>query len=285
MRSRWFINVLLFLSIALLMLVARHEPGIDKTPETQAVTTLQKDQVDRIHIMRPVRDDLLLQRQDNGEWTVQRTPPLPADSLRVASLLKLVEQEPVRSYRVDELDLAKLQLDPPAATLLMNDVRLEFGGLEPLQELRYLRVGERVHLIPDMYQHLIDARFTLFVRRRLFSDGSRIVALRLPGLSLHRSEQGWEVTPEQSVSADALQRLIDRWQQAEALLVQPAEDPVDGDGIEIELENPSRHVTLVIAESDAELVLVHPATGIRYHMGDQRENLLSLPTMDAAASP
>jgi hypothetical protein len=281
MRSRWFTNILLLLAIGILTMVARYEPGIEKTPEAQAITALKKNEVQRIHINRPVRDDLVLTKDSDSSWKLQRTPALPAGSFQVGALLKLVEQEPVRSYAVSDLDLSKLQLAPPTATVVVNDTAVEFGSLEPLEGLRYVRISDQVHLIPDLYQHLIEAHFTQFVRRRLFEGSSRIDAVRLPGLSLTREDRGWSVVPPQDVAADALQQFVDRWQQAVALHIQTAEPGQSGEPVEISFSTPPDSVTLLIAEREPELVLVRPELGIQYRMGNITDTLLSLAEADS----
>ena len=113
MTSRWLINLLLLAAIGILILVAYFEPGIDEQTEAPAITTLKKDQLRRIHLNRPLRDDLVLVKTSTRGWVIERTPELPADAYPVNALQRLAEQKAVRSYPAAELDLARLQLTPP----------------------------------------------------------------------------------------------------------------------------------------------------------------------------
>ena len=234
MRSRWLVNLSLLVAIGILLLVARFEPGIEKQAEAPTITALNQDKVHRIHLNRPVRDDLVLVRSAaTRRWIIEQTPELPADDFQVNTLLRLAEQKAVRSYSAADLELGQLRLDPPYATVILNDTAIEFGNLEPLEGLRYVRVAEQVHLISDLYLQLVEASYTQFVRRRLFDENTRINRIALGDFSVLETEQGWSVQPQQDVSADDLQRFVDRWQDAISLHVQASDSPLDGEAVEV----------------------------------------------------
>jgi hypothetical protein len=281
MSSRWIINLLLLVAIGALILVAYFEPGLDEQAEAPAITRLKKDQLNRIHLNRPVRDDLVLVRTAARGWIIERTPELPADDYQMNALQRLAEQKAVRSYPAAELDLAQLQLDPPYATAILNDTAIEFGNLDPLQGLRYVRIADQVHLIDDLYLHLIEASYTQFVRRRLFADNTRFTHIKLPAFSITDTEQGWTVEPQQAVSADTLQQFIDRWQNATGLNVQAADSTTEGEeagSVELIQADSGHSIKLVISAREPELVLAHPELGIQYRMGELGGDLLNLTT-------
>jgi hypothetical protein len=272
-------NLLLLVGIVALGLVARFEPGIEAPAEAPAITALKVDDVHRMHVNRPLRDDLVLVRRSPGNWIIDRPAPLPADDFKVRALARLAEQKPVRSYPAADMDLAALQLSPPYATIVLNDTPVEFGNLEPIDGLRYVRVGERVHLIPDNYLPLMESSFTQFVRDRLLDKDARIEAIHLPDLSLSRTEQGWQMDPDKGLSAAVLQQFVNIWQDASALNIQAANPEQSGDAIEIRLKGKETPVRLQIISRKPELVLVRPDYGIQYRMGNRSEAML---TLDAA---
>jgi len=281
MKSRWVINILLFVAIGILTLVARYEPGIEEQPKAPPITKLKRDQLDSIRIDRPLRDELVLVKDSANSWSIERQPSLPAENFQINALTRLAEQTAVRSYPAAQLDLSRLALDPPYATVTLNDIRIDFGSLEPLEGLRYVRVADQVHLISDMYQHLIEADFSQFVRRQLLAPQSSIIGLALPGLSLAQSDGNWSSEPPQEIPADAVQQLLTNWQSAAALRIQTAEPAIDGERLVVSLDNPRQEITFVISAQHPELVLVRPDLGIQYRMGDLSDSLLALP---AAAS-
>lgn len=285
MKSRWITNILLIVAVVILTLVARYEPGIEAPAGPQILTSLRTDDIQTVRIHRPLREDLLFGKTGNT-WTIDREPALPADEFQVRALLRLAGQAAVRSYPVGELELPRLALDPPYATVTLDGIEVDFGSLEPLEELRYARVGDHVHLISDMYQHLIEADYTQFVRRRLLAEQARIVALDLPGFSLDKAEGSWEIKPSKAVSADALQQLVDNWQQASALHIRPAEaTPDDAQEVTLSLGEPRRQVRFLIAAREPELILVRPDFALQYHMGNRADNLLALPETVPTSTP
>ena len=283
MKSRWIINLLLLMAIGILSLVARYEPGIEKPAETATITAMKRDEVVRIHLNRPVRDDLVLKKAGHRDWTIERTPALPAGNFQMNALLKLAEQKPVRSYDASDLDLSQLQLDPPYATAFLNDTAIEFGNLEPLEGLRYIRVVDRVHLIPDSYLQLIEAGYAQFVRRRLFAEGTRIDRITLPGFTVTRTGKGWTVDPETDVSSDDLQQFVNRWQEAAGLNVVVAESGQEGERVEISYNDNTKTVSFMMIERDQELILIRPDLGIMNRMGDRAGNLLAIESPEREA--
>jgi hypothetical protein len=279
MKSRWIINLLLLLGIVTLGLIARFEPGIQPPADVSAITALKADGVHRIHINRPIRDDLVLLRQAPDRWVIQRAAALPADNFKVMALARLAEQIPVRSYAVKDMDLGALQLSPPFATVILNDTAIEFGNLEPIDGLRYVRVGDRVYLIPDNYVPLLEAGFTQFVRQRLFDESSRIQGIRLPNLNITHTDKGWQLDPEMQVSSDVVQQFVDIWQDASALNIQPANPELSGEPVQVQLQSDATPVTLQIISREPELILARPEYGIQYRMGNRSEAML---TLDAA---
>ena len=219
----------------------------------------------------------MLTRQPGGGWAIAGHTVLPADQLQVSALTRLAQQKPVRSYPVAELDLARLALEPPRASVMLNDIQVDFGDTEPLEGLRYVRVGAQVHLTPDLYQHLIDAGFSQFVQRRLLPEQASISSLSLPAFSVKKSDRDWVTEPQQDVSADRIQQLIDNWQQASALSVKSADTSTAGERIEVVLDDPAQVVRFVIAAREPDLVLLRPDLGLEYHMGDLDDSLLAVP--------
>jgi hypothetical protein len=277
MQSRWIINLVLVVVIGALALVALYEPGIDQAPQAQAITGLDPEQIDTVRIHRPPRDDLVLARHNQGGWVIESHAALPADRFQVAALTRLAGQKAVRSYAVAELDLVRLALEPPRASITLDNTRVDFGDTEPLEGLRYVRVSDQVHLTPDIYQHLIDAGFSQFVRRRLLPERVSIRSLRLPAFSVNRSNHDWMVEPQQNESAGQVQQLIDNWQQASALSVTSADASTAGERIEVVLDDAAQPLLFVIATREPDLVLLRPDQGLEYRMGDLGDALLALP--------
>ena len=156
---------------------------------TDAITDIKVDQVHRIHINRPIRDDLVFVKQADKQWIMEQC------SCRCQPMASRSELSPVwqnrNRYAVtpsNEMNLADLQLDPPYASAIVNDTAIEFGILEPIDDLRYVRVTDSVHLIPDSYLQLMETGFSQFVRPGLFGENERINTIQLPDLLVRKTD-------------------------------------------------------------------------------------------------
>ncbi len=281
MRSRVIVNLLLVAGIVLLGLITRYEPGLEKTPEAAPITALKSARIHRVHLNRPLRDDLVLRRDSDSAWTLERPVPLPGDKQKIGMLTRLVEERPVRSYAAAGMDLEALHLDPPYASAIFDDTAIEFGSLDPIDQLRYVRVNDTVHLIPANYLALIEAGFTQFVRLRLFDPGARIAAIRVPGLSVAQADGGWHSDATPAPEAAVLRQFVALWEEASALGIQPADPEQAGEPVEIRLQGESTAAQFQIIQRQPELILSRPAWGIQYRMGNRSEALLDL---DAASA-
>lgn len=265
-------------------------PGLEPAAQPQPLTTLAAAGVTRIEVERGQRAPLIFSRQAGG-WQLSGEPPLPASPFQVRSLLAILSAEVRRDYRAAELNLPELGLQPPRASITLNGTTtLDIGDTEPLEGLRYVRHGTDVALIEDRYQPLINADRTNFIERRLLGEDAHIIRLVLPDLTLARSDDGhWELTPDDpSISADAIQRLLENWQGASALFVRPLDAAADGTGsaIRVELAGAGPPLLFSLQARAPELILARPELGIQYHFSaGAAQRLLELERGEQPAVP
>jgi len=172
MSRRNLLNLgLLGLVIALLAL-AIFEPGRDRQPAPVPLFTLKPEQVDTIRIKRPEHEDLALQRRQ-GNWFIIKPLEAPANASLVDRVLKITTSTcPVR-YAAAELELARLQLDPPRLRLILNDQALAFGGTETLNGRRYVQIGDSVYLCSDRFYYLLTGTLENFTTPRTPAETTR----------------------------------------------------------------------------------------------------------------
>jgi hypothetical protein len=114
-----------------------------------AVTSLDPDAVTRVELDIPPLPPQVFARRADGWWRIKPSEAR-ADDARVQRLANL-SATPVSRWMASAIDPAKVGLDHPSATLLVNGVRLEYGGLTAIDELRYVRVGGKIALVPRQY--------------------------------------------------------------------------------------------------------------------------------------
>jgi hypothetical protein len=132
--------------VAAVLWVGRREYLLDP-PE---VTPLDPAAVAKIELdIPPVAPQVFEKR--HGDWWRIKPSEARADDARVQRLANLAATPVSRWMTASGLDPSKVGLDHPSATLVLNGVRLEYGGLTAIDELRYVRVGGKIALVPRQY--------------------------------------------------------------------------------------------------------------------------------------
>lgn len=287
LNKRTLLNLGLVSLALVLALVAWLEPGKKAAPEAENLTDLAASRVYKIRIERREGKTVEIDRVD-GMWLMREPVKAVANSFRIESLLRVTEYKSLGHNPVDGLDLAKYALDKPAVRLFLNDdIEMEFGESTPLDNRRYVRLGDTVHLIKDAaYYHLI-GKWTTFLSQRLIDEGLQIDTLELPGLILRKHEGNWLPEPKpENFSADASTRLIQNWQSTQAIEVRPYAvkdvDEANAESIRIRLSERDEPLHFYIVARQPDLILVRPDLGVAYHLPQSRgEDLLALHTEPA----
>ena len=128
---------------------------------------------------------------------------LPRGTGRIVGADDVVERGFPAHRRVRAVAEAARDLNPDLgeiADLLLRKKRLKFVDeiAKEFQELvggAYVRIGDRVHMIMDRYQNILQGQRTQLASRQLLPANADIVALELPGLKLTKNDQAWTVEP------------------------------------------------------------------------------------------
>jgi hypothetical protein len=263
-RSRNRLNLALLILVVGLAALVYWLSTRDEAPQIETLATLDTSTVERIVIERRERPGILLEKRTSGWWLVAPID-IAASSFRVNSILELPQTQSRASYGAEELELARYGLEPPRASVTFGELRFDFGDINPVNRYRYVRIGDRVHLVSDLLFDTLNADVASYVGPRLLPEGTKITRLALPALTVTRSaEVGWDLAPAQpEASADDVQRLIDEWQRAEALWAKPYAATEPEGVIEVGLDD-GRVLRFEIAETKPDLVLARPDLELQY---------------------
>lgn len=145
-RNLVVLSVIAAALVAAVLVVGRHE--YLKDPPT--LTELDPARITHIELDLPPAAAQVFERAADGAW---RDPAsgAPVDAARVQRLARLAETPVVRWIPVSAVTPSTLGLAPPSATVLVDGVRLAYGGLSALDDLRYVEVGDKVALVPRQY--------------------------------------------------------------------------------------------------------------------------------------
>lgn len=289
MNKRVLLNLVMLSGVLILAAVTFYKPGIVPPEDVAPLTSLNSKQVQHISITR-ADGSVSLERRNDG-WWVTGDMPIPADQAQVDMLLRLASLKPERSYPDTELDPAKLHLEPALASLHFDDTEIQFGDTEPLDNLRYVRVGDRISLIPDRVQNILQGTRTQFASRKLLPGNVEIVGITLPNLKLSKPKDGtWLIEPEpESISADAAPKLVNAWTTTSALWVRAYKPSQNSKPVRIDLAD-GTHIDFELRQNDRETVLARPDLDLEYNLTEvSAKELFELPQPEdekpAASAP
>lgn len=279
LRRKLWINLGLTALVGVLVILVMVEPGQEPPKAPVPITELAPEAVPSVAIEQPDRPLIRLDRVGEG-WRMTAPRELRAAAGKIDNLLAVARAESHQRYGIGDVDPAGLGLDEPEAVLTLGDTRLVFGGTDPIEGRRYVRVGDTVHLIAGRYLSRIRNDPLYWADNALLPDGARLTEIRLPDFHLTRDENGlWHAEPEpDGVSADALVALAQAWQRATAFSVQGAdESPADPTRIRLSLEGSSDPIVFELVDNRAGFELIRQDLGLRYTMTEpQRAELLEL---------
>ncbi len=261
MQSRLLLNIMLLaLTIALTMIVYNSaDKDADKVTQ---LTTLAPDAVHDIQI-RHNQHETVLHKQDGG-WEMMQPINIKANDFRIDTLLKLLTATSQADYSIDGLDLSKYGLDQLATSIRFNETEIAFGISNPVNGLRYVRVGERMHLIDDSFYPLLSSQTGALVARELLPREADISKLVLPEMTLSRDPDGtWR--SDGNTGTDAISETLNNWKHVQAFGVHNYMQRETLAQIEVYLGNQSEPLRFVVTDTDPWLIIARPNLDLEYH--------------------
>jgi len=277
--NRTRLNLLLAVMVAALAGGAYWAQQAKNKPK-DTLTPLAAEGVERMLIDWPGSPRIELARQ-NGNWFLKQPVEARADRFEAVGATSLASTEVQERIEGADVDLKELGLAPPSHTITLNDVVLEFGGSDPLQSRRYVRVGGVVKLIDEPATAALDRDYADLVSKALFGPGDELVKIELPTFTLSKDDKGEWSAPAGTPHATpaALKALADGWKDVQAMWNEAATDAADatGDVVRITLKD-GRVQEYRVAATDPQLALYAPALKVRHQLSKAlAETLLQLP--------
>lgn len=293
MTRRAWLNLALLSLVIILGVLAYFEPGAKKDEKPSPLLALTQSQVTRIQIQERNNPPVKLERTSDG-WMITDPIQVAASDYRVNNMLQLLGATSYGFFPVAGRPLSEFGLEHPAGKIVFNDQVIEFGDNEPINNHRYVRVGEQIHLIDDRYYYQSQMLLTALVDTALVPAGRSLKQIMLPDLTLQQQQQGqWQARwrPSASKSAalepskDAIDTLVDEWHRARAMRIDHYQADKTEDEIELEYGDGHRE-TLEILEREPELILGRKGLDLRYHLSaDQGDRLLTLSDREIEKQP
>lgn len=193
--------------------------------------------------------------RDGARWVMQQPYRLDADQAVVARLLAIASS-PVRvRRRVDEFDLARIGLDPPAMYLALDAMSIDVGTADALRGDRYVRIGEVVAMVPDRFSPFLMAAPESELDRHLAPRALELVAVTIDGVATSASLDAWRSAEASALRArDSDQAILDGARRIELSLVDGSRVVYhlsrDADGMLAQREAPALDYLLDARQTD-----------------------------------
>ena len=264
LSRRWLINCALIVVIAALAWAGLR---FDTGPEEKSSPRISSLKVEEINQVELQLDELKLrlQRVDNG-WRITAPIDWPADAANVERLLSILKLESSALAELADVDPQALGLQPPKASLRLNDTILLFGATNNIGGRRYLLIESSLYLLPDVHLAFAAQGLLGVVDRRLLPEPFDITALRLPGLELRLDSGGqWQSSGEAATPQEQLELLVDNWQALPAGRIHPFDPDSDtGELIEARFAD-GQHIEFRLLATKPEIIIANPRIGLKYH--------------------
>lgn len=274
MNQRWLLNLGLLLVIAVLALVVAFEPGKQKEAE---IKLTEVDPKGVVSLSLKHKETMAFEKRD-GRWWLSAPFAAPANEFRVTELINIATAKSFSRYPIKAEELKQFELDAPKAELTVGGVVMSFGGSDPLESRRYVKVGDTLHLVADDFYHHLIASAADFVERKLLVGDSNLVELQLPDFKLKRADGKWVFDPA-SDQAGPGDQLVGEWRNARAIEVRKLEQgkPIVGPAVRLVAEDGSS-VEFIVTQRDPDLWLARKDWGLQYQIvGETGKLLLSYP--------
>jgi len=186
MRSKTILNLMLLGVIASLGVIAYLEPG--KKPEvTETLAKLDANQITEITLKN--KETIVFQKKE-GVWRLSEPFPAPVNQIRINQLVDIASSQSLVHYPIKPDEYARFDLVNPLATLTLGGKTLNFGGVDPINLRRYVRIDDTLHLVNDDFFHHLNAIATDFVDKRLLPEGAKVNEISVPGVKVSLNDDG-----------------------------------------------------------------------------------------------
>lgn len=263
MQSRTLLNIALLMVVALLAVYIYDTDRKEKASlKSEQLTQLSADEISQIHIHHNQRHIEL--RLEDGNWRMLQPINVTANSFRIDTLLNMLNTVSHAEYSTADLVLDKYGLSKASTSISFNDVSIDFGIVNPINNHRYVRINDTVHLIDDHFYPLLSSQTGTLVARELIAGDAIIDKLVLPQKTLYRDENSlWHSSD--NTDQDAINETLYHWQNSQAFGVHNYMQRESLADISVYMAGAPEAVRFYVTDTDPWLIIARPDLDIEYH--------------------
>ena len=263
MQSRSLLNIALFLVVVLLAVyIYDTDQQEQASSKSEQLTQLSADEISQIQIHHNQRH-IELRREDEN-WRMLRPINITANSFRIDTLLNILNTVSNAAYSTAELALDKYGISDASTSISFNDITIDFGVVNPINNYRYVRINDTIHLIDDHFYPLLSSQTGTLVARELIDGDAIIDKLVLPQQTLYRDENNlWRSSDD--TDPDAISETLHHWQNSQAFGVHNYMQREPQADISVHLAGDAEPVRFYVTDTDPWLIIARPDLDIEYH--------------------
>jgi hypothetical protein len=262
MLSRLLTNLILLvmvITLGIFIYLTRNDDVVD-----HRLTKLDAKTVTQISIKH--NDRVIELKKIDKHWRMLKPVDIDANDFRVGSVLNILATDSFGSYDPATLTLSQYGLDKPTTSIEFDNgkLKIEFGIDNPVNHSRYVLVNGKMHTISDQFYPLISSQVGTLVSPNLLPRGAVVTAIKLPDQTLSKDKVGWTST-NSKLTTDAIQKLVDAWQDAQAFGVHTYEPRKSKGRIEVSITSRKKPLIFEISDLDPWMIIARPALNVEYH--------------------
>jgi hypothetical protein len=143
-------RLILLLAVLALLALAGWQLQLDAGQETGPLTSIDPAGVSHITLTLPGAPAMHYEKREDHWWRTDGTPARVNDA-RLSDLADTAAAHVLSWRPASDFDPAKIGLAPPKAVLELDGQTLEFGETSVTGPQHYVRVGQRIALVPARY--------------------------------------------------------------------------------------------------------------------------------------
>ena len=276
MSLRTRVNLLLLLATVILATFLATTKQDKQNIITPTLSNISPNSIEHIGIEQHGKETVTFSK-NNNRWQVNTFTRLDANPARMNAILQLLQTPSFAQLDIDTLELSSPLLQTPEITLRLDHHRFSFGNTEPIDDLRYVRFNNTIHLVEDKLYHLLRQDPLFFVNPKLIRSDLSINQIIMPKYRLYKQGETWQVTADkrQKIDADTLSNTAIAWQYAQASNIMPYSKRENLGEISVKTEQ-AHTIHFVIVSEKPTLVLARNDLKLEYHLDEETAKRLFL---------
>lgn len=186
MKSRWLLNLILFVAVAGIALALYLTPKKQAAVPTDfVVSEIEPSTISKILVEFPAKQPVEMEKRD-GDWFLVQPYAARAGQAAVDAILGIL-----RAHSFDKLsdaNPAQFGLDNPAMRLKLDKEEFTFGTFNPVNGQQYVGYKNSVYLLPNSYSDAAATQVVELIDKDLLAPREQVA-----GFDFSHLEQ-WEAT-------------------------------------------------------------------------------------------